>query len=637
MQSTSEAYDIAIRATTREMRFRATIETETNSIDITEADLASGGFSFNAACFDNDFSLGGAKAASCTLILTNHDKQWDDIEFEGGTVWPYVGIVTGHVPEGEPDAGDPIVEYILMGTFVIDRQSRPYATITLEAADRLMLLDVPLIDMGFTFPISGRDALTAISTRCLIPLATNLLDFDQLDEIQLQEPDQSGVTCRDVVQELALLCGGFARCTRTGQLEIVSILPLEEGGAYEMTASDRGSFKVTAEPITLTGIQYKDNILGDDAYALNVNDLRLVDDLTVMTHLQAVWLLIEGYTYVPFDAHVFGNPAIDTADTIKHITRDDETVLSLVGKLSYRFRGRSTMSAGGRSRSEQKYANANARRIAGVVAGLERRVETLVSQYALASANMAEMVGLMMGVFPSQEIMPDGSTVYYWHNKPAREDSDIIWMFNGLVFATSDDGGDTWTGQTADGTVLARQLIAEGALIGSASSEYTTTIRPNAFKILYRDMPVMSIIEDEMRIPKTIASEYLGVGRTKFVPLRSGGEMVGTGIVFLDDPAGLEPPPVDNSFSDHVKDLSLHNSINLRLYRLNADIFGKHTLLEWRRGSDTLAITEELSGGTAPYYTTLTRTYYEDDGVTVRQQNVWSLTYDGDGDLVSME
>ncbi|MDY0174205.1 MAG: hypothetical protein RBR62_03315 [Bacteroidales bacterium] len=36
----------------------------------------------------------------------------------------------------------------------------------------------------------------------------------------------------------------------------------------------------------------------------------------------------------------------------------------------------------------------------------------------------------------------------------------IIWRLDKNVFAVSDDGGQNWTGQTSDGTVIARSVHA---------------------------------------------------------------------------------------------------------------------------------------------------------------------------------
>ncbi|NLA96527.1 MAG: hypothetical protein GX838_06775 [Clostridiaceae bacterium] len=49
----------------------------------------------------------------------------------------------------------------------------------------------------------------------------------------------------------------------------------------------------------------------------------------------------------------------------------------------------------------------------------------------------------------------------------------------------------------------------------------------------------MSIVEDEMRIPRVITSGYFGVGRIKFIPAYDGDDIIGTDIVFMDDPSEI--------------------------------------------------------------------------------------------------
>lgn len=68
----------------------------------------------------------------------------------------------------------------------------------------------------------------------------------------------------------------------------------------------------------------------------------------------------------------------------------------------------------------------------------------------------------------------------------------------------------------------------------------------------------------------------------------------------------------------------------------NKDIEGIYTTVEMRRKSNgTLAARSVLSGGTSPYYTTRTVTFFAADGVTEEDSDVFTLTYDSDGDLLS--
>jgi len=470
MQNVSSDFKTAIKAPSRELKIRGLIETPDNSVyPLSMTDLAQGGFSYKASCMENDFSLGGATAASCTLVLTNYDKQWDDVDLEGGKLTVYCGVVTGYevpepdepeeeMPEPEPV---PIIEDVLMGTFIIDRQSRPYATITLSAADRLILLDKPLVDVpGVIYPTDARTLLNAMSGACNVPLDNSLLNIDTLDEISMSKPDYDGYTCRDALGEIALLCGGFARMTREGALEIVKLEAPDELTAYPMAPTDRFSFRETTEPITLTGIMYQDTLIGDPGYVVSVDNLQMVSDTSALAFLQAVWDDLDGFTYTPCTADYTGNPAIDTGDAILHTTRDDKDVLTFVAKHTFTFGGRCSIDSYGKSASEQKYISANTRRLSGLVAGITHDFDKKLSSFEQASAQMSDLIGLMMGVYPTSDPQPDGSTIYYWHDQPTLEESLIIWRLDKNAFAVSSDGGTTWTGQTSDGTVIARTVHA---------------------------------------------------------------------------------------------------------------------------------------------------------------------------------
>lgn len=85
----------------------------------------------------------------------------------------------------------------------------------------------------------------------------------------------------------------------------------------------------------------------------------------------------------------------------------------------------------------------------------------------------------------------------------------------------------------------------------------------------------------------------------------------------------------------HKKDDAMHN-IPLKIIKSNKDSEGIFTTVKYRRKSDdTLSKQSVLSGGTTPQYTTRTVTYYKADGITVLKTDVFTLSYDSDGILIS--
>ncbi|MGG3450173.1 phage tail protein [Domibacillus aminovorans] len=75
---------------------------------------------------------------------------------------------------------------------------------------------------------------------------------------------------------------------------------------------------------------------------------------------------------------------------------------------------------------------------------------------------------------------------------------------------------------------------------------------------------------------------------------------------------------------------------SFKKFKSSKDANGIFTTIEYRRKLDnTLAVRAVLSGGTSPKYTTRTITYYAANGTTVAKTEVFMLSYDADGVLMS--
>lgn len=86
---------------------------------------------------------------------------------------------------------------------------------------------------------------------------------------------------------------------------------------------------------------------------------------------------------------------------------------------------------------------------AGVTAAkdVRRDVDYLsqkTSQYKIAEQRLTSLLAQSFGVFKTEQVMEDGSTVFYMHDKPNLSDSRNIWKMTGDAFAVSSDGGETW-------------------------------------------------------------------------------------------------------------------------------------------------------------------------------------------------
>jgi hypothetical protein len=69
-----------------------------------------------------------------------------------------------------------------------------------------------------------------------------------------------------------------------------------------------------------------------------------------------------------------------------------------------------------------------------------------------------------LGFYKTEQKQPDGSSIYYLHNKPKLADSNIIWKWTVDGFAWTTDGHTWQNGITADGNLVIKTISAIGII-----------------------------------------------------------------------------------------------------------------------------------------------------------------------------
>lgn len=453
MYNVSDAFNEAVQANTRELHVKVTMLTVDQTYELEAEDLEANSLTVTSSNMSKGFMLGGVIADSLSLALNNRDSRWNDVLLDGVTLIPYCGF----------KLADESIEYVPMGVFIVDDPGRPYASVQLKAADRLILLDEPLSKITLTYPATFRQMLQAVAQLCNLTVTAATLALPIMDYTVVEPIADNKMTCRDVVSEMAVMAGGWARMTRTGELEIVELTAPDVDAAYQMPFGSRKSFKQSADALIITGMTYGDLKWGTSDYPLEIKKLSLLADGDVQQVLGLVWQKVDGFTWTPYTADYYGNPALDAGDIVLHTIRNNVQVLSMITKHTYKHGGNCQMAAEGKSRSVNKYKAQNERRLANIAAEVTHDLGGQLSTYQQATAMLADMLGLMVGVYRTVETLSDGSQIYYYHDQPTLAGSMEIWKFNGQVLAWSNDGGQTWpSGVTIDSKLIIRQIEAEG-------------------------------------------------------------------------------------------------------------------------------------------------------------------------------
>lgn len=451
MYNTSAEYKAAINSPQRELRLRLSLTIDGEMQTLTESDIEAGSLSITTQCMNKGFSLGGTSAADLSVSLNNRDRRWNDVRLDGAIVEPWCGIVLQ----------DKTVYWVPMGVFIIDKPGRPYSTVNLKGADKMILLDQSLSITGITYPTTPRSLLTAIAQATGITIDPSTFQAPNIDKQILVQPSGKP-SCRDAVAEIALLAGGYARMNRGGALEIVTLSRPDHAGAREMPVGSRKNFIKTSDVITITGMEYEGLEWGSMDYAVQIQRLNLLDPEKVETALAPVWEAIRGFTYTAYTSDYYGDPSLEAGDFVHHLTADQESVLSLITRHTYRHGRLSRMQADGKSASAQGYTSARSRELSQAVQAVEYELGRQMTAYEQGSLSLSQMMGQMLGVHFTEQTNEDGSKQYWFHNLPELGESQTIWHFDGQALRFSDDGGGTWSGIDASSNLVVKTIQTIG-------------------------------------------------------------------------------------------------------------------------------------------------------------------------------
>lgn len=100
--------------------------------------------------------------------------------------------------------------------------------------------------------------------------------------------------------------------------------------------------------------------------------------------------------------------------------------------------------------------------------------------YKIAEQRLTSLMAQSFGVFKTEEVLADGSTVYYMHDKPTLADSTNIWKMTGDALAVSSDGGATWNaGLDASGNAIYNILSVIGIEASWINADNLSAISAN--------------------------------------------------------------------------------------------------------------------------------------------------------------
>ena len=434
----------------------------------------------------NTIPLGVALSRNVQLEIMNDDDHLSNYDFFGAKIRLYLTFELSSTTEK--------IEY---GTFTVTQPETYGNVVTIVGHDDMYKADKSY-STSLTFPATAKSVLIDSCDTCGILIGdSNFLHND----FQIPSMPSSEYTHRQIIGFIAMIACGNARIDRTGRLQIMTYdfdydsEDIHKLVDYNKLTSDTNDVQVTGVRMTRkvtttdddgnTSDTEKTVQVGKDGYVLSVeNPLVTGHEETLISW---IYEKFGNVTFRAFTMDYISYPIAEFMDKIKVTDWRENSFYSVLTDVNFVFFGYTTLKNSAESplRNQSNYTSSNQK---AIIQG-KQLVEQERNNRQNAVDKMQEALKNSNGMYSTQEVLLDGSTIYYLHDKPTIKESKNVIKLTAEVIGFSIDGGKTYPyGFTITGEMVARLLYTEGINADYINTGALTVKDKSGNIIFYADM-----------------------------------------------------------------------------------------------------------------------------------------------------
>ena len=450
-----------------------------------ENEIMIGNNDFSDCAESSSFPVGATVCKTMRLELDNTEDQWKDYNFYQAKVHAYLKLQTS-VAESASESiwmddfyepildidGNSIVlsraasedryETIDKGVYTITTPEQYGEILSFTALDDMYKTNTKYYSaLTLPQPIMAlvRDACENLG----IPMGFSSMAHGNVIVTAL--PDN--MTFRQLIGWTAMLETANARIDNRGYLQFIkwNFGAVENGSLVPFKLEDYvSSPTLSSDDIVITGIRVKnkesESLFGTAGYVLELENNLLSDsDLGTV----AAWIGgdLVGAKFRNLQGDLIYNPLLEFGDMAYSFDRNGNKYLTPITDVSSPLNGITTV----KTQADDPIRNSSTYMSEATKALVEARqlVKDERTEREKAVERLANTLKESGGLYMTEDPQDDGSVIYYMHNKPTLEESDIVWKLTAEAIGISTDGGKTYPyGFTVTGEMITRLLYAEG-------------------------------------------------------------------------------------------------------------------------------------------------------------------------------